>query len=329
MEPLVTIAMPVYNAEKYLEDCLNSILSQTYSNWELNVVNDYSTDRSKDILTSYANKDSRIHVYDNKEKKGVTPSLKLAESESKGQFITRMDADDKMHSQKLEFLLNIAKKSKDTLAIGLVEYFSKEKEIEDGYATYEQWLNQLAKNKSSFKEIYKECVIPSPSWMLNRKTFSGIGGFNASAYPEDYDLAFRMYKFDLKVEATNEVVHFWRDHHLRSSRNDPNYLDNRFTQLKVSYFLELNKDKSPLLLWGTGKKGKNIAKELIASGIDFTWCTNNENKISHNIYDKIIAPIPNTLLPFQIIIAVANKKQQQVILKQLKKHRNANYFYFC
>lgn len=329
MEPLVTIAMPVYNTEKYLVECIESILSQTYSKWELIAVNDYSTDNSKEILTSYANRDSRIHTYDNTFEKGITPSLLLAESKSTGQYITRMDADDKMHPSKIEALLQVAQKNENTLAIGLVKYFSEEKEIGEGYRSYENWINELAINKSSFEEIYKECVIPSPSWMLNKKTFNKIGGFNALAYPEDYDLTFRMYKSNLKVEATNEVVHFWRDHFARSSRNDPNYLDNRFIELKVNYFLEINKNDKPLLLWGTGKKGKSIAKRLITSNIDFTWCTNNQNKIGHNVYDKIIESIPLNLNEFQIIIAVANKMQQLTILNTLEQHQNSNYFYFC
>lgn len=329
MEPLVSIAMPVYNAEKYLESCLDSILNQTYKNWELIAVNDFSTDQSKAILNNYTNKDSRITVYDNNNEKGIIPSLVLAEEKSKGEFITRMDADDKMHPQKIKSLLKIAQKSKNTLAIGLVNYFSEEKEIRRGYTQYENWLNYLAKNQSSFKGIYKECVIPSPSWMINRETFTSIGGFNSKTYPEDYDLAFRMYEKELNIEATNEIVHFWRDHYTRSSRNDPNYLDNRFIHLKVEYFLKLDRDKKPLLIWGTGKKGKSIAKKLIKKDVKFNWCTNNENKIGHNIYNQTIIPIPKDLRKFQIIVAVANKKQQQIILNLLNKHDNTNYFYFC
>lgn len=321
--------MPVYNTEKYLETCLDSILNQTYKNWELIAINDYSNDLSKDILTTYANKDSRIHMYDNNDKKGVIPSLIQAELKCKGQFITRMDADDKMHPKKIESLLKIAQKNEHTLAIGLVNYFSDEKEIGNGYKQYENWLNTLAKNQSSFEGIYKECVIPSPSWMLNRETFANIGGFHSKSYPEDYDLTFRMYEQKLNIEATNEVVHFWRDHYSRSSRNDPNYLDNRFIQLKVDYFLKLDRDKKPLLVWGTGKKGKSIATELIKKNVKFDWCTNNKNKIGHNIYNQNIIPIPEDLNKFQIIVAVANKKQQQIILNTLKQHRNTNYFYFC
>ena len=117
--------------------------------------------------------------------------LKFAYSKSKGNYITRMDSDDIMVPEKLELMVNALQKSGDGhIALGQVSYFSKDG-ISDGYYSYEKWLNKLTRAGSNYSEIYKECVIPSPCWMVSRKDFDLCGGFNSDIYPEDYDLAFR------------------------------------------------------------------------------------------------------------------------------------------
>ena len=96
--------MPVRNASKYLDECLQSIINQTEEKWELLAVDDHSSDESLDLLKTYAAKDHRVKVYKNNGK-GIIPALRLAFENSLGNLITRMDADDIMLPQKLELLL--------------------------------------------------------------------------------------------------------------------------------------------------------------------------------------------------------------------------------
>ena len=153
--------MPVKNAEPFLNDCIESILSQTDENWELLAVDDGSSDNSYQTLKSYADKDSRIQALRNSGS-GIISALRLAYENSSGNLITRMDADDKMDSQKLEILKrNLNSSGKGHIAIGLVKYFS-ETTLGDGYLKYESWLNDLTSVGANYSDIYKECVIPSP-----------------------------------------------------------------------------------------------------------------------------------------------------------------------
>src|SRR5690606_36913666 len=101
----------------------------------------------------------------------IIPELKIALKKSTGTYITRMDSDDVMTSQKLEILLNnLLQHGKNHLATGLVSYFSEEG-IGDGYKSYEAWLNTLTQTGSNYSEIYKECVIPSPCWMVHKDDY--------------------------------------------------------------------------------------------------------------------------------------------------------------
>jgi len=332
--PTISVLMPVRNAMPFLKDCLNSILNQTIANWELIAINDHSTDDSFEVLQAYQQKDPRIHIYQN-EGKGIIPALQTAFKHSKGELISRMDADDRMPSNKLALLKEqLLQKGKGYLSTGLVKYFS-EGTLGDGYIRYEEWLNNLTIQENNFKEIYKECVIPSPCWMIYRTDLLEIGAFESDIYPEDYELCFRFYEAQLKVIGIPEVLHFWRDHPERSSRNDPNYANIHYFDLKLLYFLKLDYDKNrTLVLWGTGQKGKILAKKLSAESIPFHWYSNNPNKIGHTIYGKNIKHFRTLKLleTPQIIVAIAGPEDQTEIkgyLKELKLRPSRNYFFFC
>ena len=98
--PLVSILIPFKNTANYLEDCLESLLKQTFTSWELLIVDDGSTDDSRIIVQKYTDKDSRIQLFNN-QGKGIIEALRTAYSHAKGTFITRMDSDDIMMENKL------------------------------------------------------------------------------------------------------------------------------------------------------------------------------------------------------------------------------------
>jgi len=99
-EPLVSIILPVYNAEKYIEESIQSILNQTYGNWELLIADDMSEDKTKDIVGSY--NDSRIKTYHNNINMGPFPTRNKLLKYAKGNLITFQDADDISHPKRLE-----------------------------------------------------------------------------------------------------------------------------------------------------------------------------------------------------------------------------------
>jgi len=330
----ISILIPFKDTEEFLPECIQSILDQTYKDWEILAVNDHSTDKSLKIIHSYAKRDTRIKVLEN-EGKGIIEALRTAYSHSKGTFITRMDSDDLMSKNKLETMVNaLGIHGEGHVALGKVNYFSKEG-VGGGYKGYEKWLNRLTEQGTNYSEIYKECVIPSPCWMVYRNDLDKVRSFLSNRYPEDYDLAFRFYEQGLKCIPCNEVLHHWRDYTYRTSRTSEHYAQNYFLDIKLYYFLKLNhNNKRPLVLWGAGNKGKELAKNLIAQNLDFTWACNNGNKIGLDIYDiKMVhySEINNLQHP-QIIITVANKEAQAFIKEFLLAKGNNpvdDYFFFC
>jgi len=332
--PLISILMPVKNTSPFLKECIDSIINQTEKNWELIAIDDHSTDDSLSILKEYSKKDIRINIFSNKNT-GIIEALRLAYSKSKGACITRMDSDDIMTANKLSVLkTNLQKKGRGHVAVGLVSYFS-EKPLGAGFKKYETWLNELTKKGRNFDEIYKECSIPSPCWMVFREDLEKCDAFNPSHYPEDYDLAFRFYLHGLEVIPCHKVLHRWRDYSTRTSRTHIHYADNTFLAIKAHYFLKLEYDKNKnLVIWGAGDKGKTMAKKLIAKGIDFYWICDNPKKIGKHIYHQKMQPFTalENIKNSQSIITVANLKAQKEIRAYFNKmgyNSRSDYFFFC
>lgn len=112
--PLFTILMAVYNAEAYLPQAIDSLLTQTEDRWELLCVDDCSTDSSVSILQSYAQKDSRIHILQSSANQGPAKCRNMALSHARGQYIGMLDADDWLDSDALERILECFQHNKET-----------------------------------------------------------------------------------------------------------------------------------------------------------------------------------------------------------------------
>ncbi|MBL4592921.1 MAG: glycosyltransferase family 2 protein [Flavobacteriales bacterium] len=331
---LISIVMPVKNTSLFLRECLDSILKQTTTNWELLAVDDGSTDNSLEILKKYSNKDNRIKIFINNGN-GIIDALRLAYVNSSGELITRMDSDDRMSEDKLSVLsANLLDAGKGNIAVGLVNYFS-ENGVGEGFKNYENWLNGLILKGNNFKEIYKECVIPSPCWMVYREDLERCDAFNPSRYPEDYDLTFRFYLNGLKPIPCDKVLHHWRDYPTRTSRTDEHYADNTFIEIKTHYFLthEYNAEKN-LVVWRAGGKGKALAQLLIEQNIEFQWICDNPKKIGKDIYDQKILSFNelDNINGAQSIVTVANPKAQLEIKKYFEDRNQVlmrDFFFFC
>ncbi|MGB5403934.1 MAG: glycosyltransferase [Robiginitalea sp.] len=332
--PQVSVLMPFKNTSAYLQECLSSIAEQNFDAWELIAVDDHSSDTSLAILTEWAARDSRIRVYPNRGS-GIIPALRTAYAQSCGRLITRMDSDDRMaQGRLLEMASRLEASGSGHIALGLVAYFS-DRGISDGYARYERWLNNLTLQGSNFKEIYKECVIPSPCWMVHRRDLDACGAFEPERYPEDYDLCFRFYAKGLTCLPSSSLLHHWRDYDERTSRTSEHYAQNYFLNLKLDYFLKLDRDTSrPLVLWGAGYKGKHLARQLVDKGIHFHWRCDNPKKIGKKIYGRALShfEVLKEMKAPQSLVTVANEVSQEEIRRFLAvgcQIPEKDAFFFC
>ena len=124
MRPKISVIVPVYNTEKYLDRCIQSILAQTYTDFELLLVDDGSTDSSGAICDKYAEQDSRVRVF-HKENGGVSSARNQGLDNAKGEWITFVDSDDWVDR---EFFNILSKSSKPDI---LISYY-----VADGWSRW-------------------------------------------------------------------------------------------------------------------------------------------------------------------------------------------------
>lgn len=136
---LISIVVPVYNAENYLEKCINSIIGQTYRNLEIILIDDGSNDNSLSICEKFALQDNRIKVF-HQNNGGVASARNKGLSEASGEFIAWVDSDDSTEPEYIEKLYNAVKEYNADISIALKQYKEQIKYIQSREKIVQEYL---------------------------------------------------------------------------------------------------------------------------------------------------------------------------------------------
>ena len=207
-EPLVSVIMPAYNAERFLDAAILSVVNQTMENWELYVIDDCSKDESFSIAQGYAANDARIHALKNDENSGVARTRNRGIELAKGQYIAFLDSDDIWLPEKLERQLE--KMQQADAGVGYCSYGIIG---EDGNKVKGDYIvAETAAYEDILKENYIQC-----SAMLIRADIVKKFMFNTEFFHEDYILGLDMLGSGEKAVGCGEVLLHWR--YLENSRS--------------------------------------------------------------------------------------------------------------
>lgn len=192
----ITVLMPVYNGESYLERAIQSILFQTYEDYKFLIIDDGSTDSSPTILSRYQSQDSRIEVIRNPENLGLIKTLNMGIDAIDTKYVARMDCDDYAHPQRLEAQVNVMESS---ASVGACGTWITVKDASNGSEYIQRYPTQHDQIKL---DMLTYCAIAHPSVML-RKSF--LDRYHLRYNPdfihaEDYELWTRAIE---KFEFTN------------------------------------------------------------------------------------------------------------------------------
>ncbi|WP_353164627.1 glycosyltransferase family 2 protein [Empedobacter brevis] len=180
-----SIVMSVYNSSLYLDKSIESIINQTYKNFQFIIINDCSTDNSLQIIERYANIDNRITIINNKENIGVSKSCNYAIKEvSKENIIIRMDSDDIAKSNRVEKLIHFLEQNSNVVAVGSNADFI------DMDGDYISTSNLPLTNDKILKSLLKRATFINPTVAFRRDAFIQVGGYYEPIkhYFEDYML---------------------------------------------------------------------------------------------------------------------------------------------
>jgi len=216
--PEVSVIIPVYNGEKFLSEAIESVIAQTYSDWEIIAVNDGSTDRSLEILRRYERLlPSKIRVI-SQENYGLSIARNRAIAMAKGDYIAFLDCDDLWLPEKLEKQIDFLNSNKEP---GLV--YSDNHEIDEhGNLIKENvflFYNAKYFRGYVFNELFYANFISTPTVMVRREVLDKVGVFNPKfRIAQDYDLWLRIAEH-YPVDFIAEPLAKYRFHRENISRN--------------------------------------------------------------------------------------------------------------
>lgn len=186
-KPLISVIMPVYNAQKYIGSAIESILNQTLKDFELIIINDYSTDKTLNIIKSFSKKDSRIKIINNNKRLNIARTLNKGISSAKSNIIARMDADDIAFPDRLELQHKLINSSKNIAVVGANVVIMNTAGNQIAIRSYPDSSGELKKC------LFKYSPFAHPVVMFRKNMFEEVGGYNPKYSPtEDLDLWFRL-----------------------------------------------------------------------------------------------------------------------------------------
>lgn len=305
-DSLISIVIPIYNAEKYLEECLNSIKNQTYQNFEVIMVNDGSKDNSETICKRFSEDDTRFRYF-KKENGGVSSARNIGLDNVEGDYITFIDADDWVDENHLQLLITTVKKNHSDIVVSSYKQFNNiDVFYLRAYSLQEKYLLNFERmNRDDFLTIFPKlmstnvCFNNAVAKLFRKELVNDLRFDTSIKYGEDLDFYFRLYLNVDSVSYVDEPTYVYRVHgdsttsnfnqeHAEQELNIFKYMYEKIQEIglpSIHYFKKL--------------------KKLVEWRMDFL-----ENKVLLNEYLDFLKNIgktvsyPNTLI--SVVIPIYN-----------------------
>ncbi len=209
MSPRISVLMPVFNGGPYLSAAIESVLSQTFGDYELVIVDDGSTDGSANVIGGYVAADHRIRAF-RKDNSGISDTLNRGIAEARGDWIARLDADDIMLPRRLE--RQIAFVSADSEIVAAGSYY----DIIDAAGTRCATLRPLPRDRGDLQRVLdarEPLTFTHPTMIYRRHIAMALGGYRRDYEPcEDTELFARMLAMSGVILIQPEVLTLYRVH---------------------------------------------------------------------------------------------------------------------
>lgn len=238
IKPTISIIVPFFNLEFYIKKCIDSILQQTFQNFELIIINDGSTDKSGEICDEYANKDSRIRIF-YKENGGVSSARNLGIKEARGEFIGFVDGDDWIYEDMFQNLYELCTDKNSDIAICNI---FREINGEVVNIEREEFINEMD-NVEAMKQLFRGELYKFSLWnkLYRKSCFENIK-FPEGRIHEDLSTTYKLFANANKVVFTNYTGYIYvkRESSILTARYNEKRLDGLYGWDEIIPFMNQN-----------------------------------------------------------------------------------------
>ncbi len=281
MEKKVSIIVPIYNTEKYLERSIDSIIAQSHKNLEIILINDGSSDKSIEICKEYQKKDKRIVVID-KEHTGVSDSRNIGIMKATGDYIGFVDSDDYIEADMFKILVEAAEKHGADISMCDLKETSKG----DEKNTYKVDFVELSKNEALNNLLYDKnignymCVK-----LFKRKLFENIT-FPVNQMFEDISVAYKLFNKSNKIIYTNTVLYYYFQRSSSIVNNETRESLTDYLNAVFNRYYDLKNSNDQILLYNVYSI-VNVLIRVCKCSIKIKDYELYENIISGKYYEKV------------------------------------------
>ena len=269
--PEVSVVLPFYNAEMTLSVALQSISDQEFSDWECVMVDNNSSDGSREVAARWERYDPRFRLIEEK-RQGVMFASNRGCEAARGRYIARMDADDVARPGRLKLQCEFLDSHPDFGAVaGLVTHVG-DPETTGGFKRFVEWSNSVITYEDIYNRRFIEAPIVNPTAMWRRETMELFGLYQAGDFPEDYEMWLRWLDRGVQIAKVPEVVLDWHDSAGRLTRTHPIYSDRAFYEIKSQYLAKWLSEHNPyhpaVWVWGASRISRRRARILEQHGVE-------------------------------------------------------------
>ena len=268
--PEISVVLPFFNAERSLKDAIQSILDQTFVNFELLLIDNNSTDKSFEIARTIALTDSRIKLL-NETKQGVVHAMNLGLTIACGKFIARMDADDISRADRLQKQVDFLNSNTEISFVGSEVKYVPHNKNTAGFSRFVDWVNTFHSSAEIEKNRFIEIPVINPTIMFRRELCGNLGGCLDGDFPEDYEMQLRYLDAGAKMAKLPLKLLEWHDYSTRLTRTDDRYSTEAFFKIKAFYLKKWSEQNNPfhphIWVWGAGRKTRQRCNYLKQEGL--------------------------------------------------------------
>jgi len=267
--PRVSILLPFHNASAHLDAAIASMVEGSYTDHELILIDNASTDHSASIAAAWAGRDLRIRLV-NEPIRSIARALNTGLGHARGNYIARMDADDISYPERLAAQVFYLDAHPTIGVLGTRTAFATTVQQSEGMRTFVEWQNSILTPHEHYVKRFVDAPLAHPSVMFRRELIDLHGGYSTEPLPEDHELWLRWMDAGVRFAKLPETFVQWNDHPHRLSRTHANYSVGAFYTSKMQWLARWLHRELPgksLIVAGTSALCVGRAKQLEAEGV--------------------------------------------------------------